>query len=981
MGIDWTEPLYLLLLLPATGLLVHWWRTQQRVVGWKRYIIVGIRALFFLLLILALAGTHLLFPVRSEIVVFVVDRSASMKEDARVVPFLQEALKGKAPQDQYGIVSVGRQAVVEQPISGQAELTPLGALVQPHATNLAEGIRLAAGMIPSQARGKIVLISDGLQTHGDALVEAKLAQERGIIVDALPLQQPEGDEAVLASLQVPDRLFLGEEFPIKVTVEGTAATRGTLILYEGNEKISEQAVQIEKGQNRFVFQGKSDREGFHRYRVELKADKDTIRVNNQAYAFTQVNGTPKVLVLEGHPGAAGNLVRALEAGEIAVDVLNPSLLPKELDDYKQYAGIVLADLQATQVSDRDMERMRAAVRDLGLGLVMTGGPDSFGMGGWFKTPIEEALPVYMDLRGKEELPSLGLVLVIDKSGSMSSGMGGPNKMELAKEAAIRATEMLNDQDELAVVGFDSFPFLVVEPQSVKNLDDIQSHIGSIYADGGTDIFPSLQMAYENIKLMKTQRKHVILLTDGRSGRQDDYGGLLGQMKEEKITVSTVAVGNDADTLLLEEIARMGSGRYYMANDPGSIPKIFSKETALASRTFIVEKPQIPQRFGGGDWSYLRGDLPPIHAYMATTAKVTTEKVLVSADKDPYLARWQYGLGRAVAWTSDLEGKWSPLWATWGNNGRLWNQIISWTFPQVGQGGWETDTELDGMKGRISVTLPPGLSIPQQMEAIVLNQELNREIIPLKPVAPGKLQGEFAAGEPGTYMIQVVEKQGERIVANETAGLSISYSPEYGLRQNGESFLRQLAAAGGGQLISEPSGAFGGGLPGKWEEQQIGDLLLMLAAILWPLDIAARRVQLSSALVQRWRERWFTRRSAPAVSEARSRVLGELQAKKGVGPDLKKEMSGEVAPGRKYAFSGKAEPRQNAVPGEVAPRRNNAAPESAVPVKEKQVSPPPQAQPKPKTDGPKAGSPKAEPSHSAANVQAFNRLLKAKKKKR
>lgn len=938
MGINWTGPLYLLLLLPAVGLLVLWWRTQQRVAGRKRFVILGIRSLFFLVLILALAGTQLQFPVRGETVVFVVDRSASMKEDGRVLPFLREAVEEKVPQDQYGVVSVGQQAVVEQPISGQAELTPLGALVNPHATNLAEGIRLAAGMIPSHARGQIVLISDGLQTHGDALVETKLAHERGVIVDARSLQQPEGDEVVLASLQVPDRLFLGEEFPIKVAVESTTATRGTLILYEGNEKAGEQSVQIEKGKNRFVFQGKSNREGFHRYRVELKAAQDSIQVNNQAHAFTQVNGTPKVLVLEGHPGAAGNLVKALEAGKITVEVLNPALLPKELDDYKQYASIVLADLQATQVSDGDMERIRAAVRDLGLGLVMTGGPDSFGMGGWFKTPIEEALPVYMDLRGKEELPSLGLVLVIDKSGSMSSGMGGPNKMELAKEAAIRATEMLNDKDEVAVVGFDSFPFLVVEPQSVKNLEEIQNRISGIYADGGTDIFPSLQMAYENIKLMKTQRKHVILLTDGQSGRRDDYEGLLEQMKADKITVSTVAVGDDADTLLLEEIARMGNGRYYLANEPSSIPKIFSKETAMASRTFIVEKPQILRRFGGGDWSYLKGDLPPIHAYMATTAKETAEKVLMSVDKDPVLARWQYGLGRAIAWTSDLEGKWSPLWVTWGVNGPLWNQMISWTFPQVSQGGWETETELDGMKGGISVTLPPGIKIPQQMEAIVLNQKLEREVISLKPVAPGKLQGEFAANEPGTYMIQVVEKEGERIIANETAGLTISYSPEYGLKQNGESFLQELVTAGGGRLISEPASVFGGGLPHKWEEQDISDLLLMLAAILWPLDIAVRRVQLSLSLVQRWRELRASRRSAPAVSETRSRVLSGLQTKKGVVMEKKK-----------------------------------AAPERVVPVEEKRISSL-QAESKPKAE-----SPKAEPPQ-ATNYEAFNRLLEAKKKK-
>jgi Ca-activated chloride channel family protein len=868
VAINFLSPVYLLFILLVIPILIWWWRTQTRVRGTKRWAIVGIRATICLLLIMALAGLQLLFPVQEETVVFVVDRSASMSDESKVMTFIRESVQKKKIEDQYAIVTVGKEALVEQPMTARGSVNPLGTVINPHATNLAEGVRLAAGMIPSQSRGKIVLVTDGLETHGDGLTEIKLAKERGISVDTYLLEQELGDEVILTSLDMPNELFIGEEFEVKTEVNSTVATDGVLHLYEGNVEVAQQRITIEKGENHFSFGQKTTRDGFHRYRVELKAARDSIQVNNQGYSYTQVAGTPRILVLEGHEGAAHNLVNALQAGNLDVDVTVPALLPQQVDEYKKYSTIILSDVQATQMKTEAMERIQTVIRDLGLGLIMTGGPDSFGMGGWFKTPIEEALPVAMELTSKEELPSLGLTLVIDKSGSMSAGMGGPNKMELAKEAGIRATEMLNEKDQVGVVAFDGFPWVVVEMQSVTNLEEIQDKIGSIYADGGTEIYTALVEGYEQLKKVNTQRKHVILLTDGQSGSFADYEGLLEEMIEDKITVSTVAVGDDSDTALLEHIAEMGKGRYYFANDPDSIPQIFSKETAFASRTFIVEKPHIPAVTGARDWSTLQQDLPSIHAYVATTPKQTAEIALTSTESDPILARWQYGLGRAVAWTSDIEGKWSPYWTTWEGNSRLWNQIVSWTFPQLNRGGWTTETELEGSTGKITLTLPVGSPMPQQMEAIVLNQKLDRETIVLKPVAPGKLEGVFPATEPGTYLIQVLQKEGEQIIASETAGLNVAYSPEYMLQQGGKQRITAWMEAVEGSLIASTEKVFSGDLPRKWNHQDISEWLLMLAALLWPLDIALRRVQIPAHWTERIRQIVKKRKRAPKMSSAK-----------------------------------------------------------------------------------------------------------------
>lgn len=878
MGINFVQPLFLLLALPALYLLISWWRQQKQMPVGRKAAIATIRALLLLLLIFALAGTQLLTPVQAKTIVFVVDRSASMKDDPRIMAFLREAVEQKRTEDKYAIVAVGAEAAVDQPLTTRAEISPLGVDVNRHATDLSEGIRLAAAMIPSNARGKVVLLTDGIATSGDAARQTKLARERDIAVEAVSLQQPQGDEVVLTSVQVPQHLYAGEEYGISVDVQSTLATEATLRLYEGNREAGRQIVQLDRGANRFAFQQKAMEEGFHRFRVEIEPQQDTVQANNQATTYTQVAGSPVILVAEGHPGAASNLVQALEAGSLKVDVRDLALLPKELDGYKQYATVILADVPATQISDADMERMRTAVRDLGMGLIMTGGSDSFGMGGWFQTPIEEALPVHMDLRGKEQLPSLGLQLVIDKSGSMTGDARGVDKMELAKEAAIRATTMMNQQDYIGVIAFDGDPWEVVAPQTVTKLEEIQQQIGSIVADGGTDIFPALQMAYERARTMKTQRKHVILLTDGQSGAQDDYQGLLQQMAGENITVSTVAVGDDADTKLLQVIAEWGKGRYYFANDAESIPKIFSKETALASRTFIVEKPQIPALMGAGAWSSLKEGIPLLRAYVATTPKQTAETSLMSMDEDPILTRWQYGLGRSVAWTSDLEGKWAPDWVSWGGNSRLWNEIVAWTLPQITEGKWKAQTSLEGTRGKVTVTLPSSEGLPQELEAVVLGQDMQRELIRLRPVAPGVMEGDFETKDPGTYLIQIVEKTQGKVTASQTAGLTVSYSPEYGMPADGEKELRNWLLAGGGTQISQADEVFGGLFPDKWDTQTVSQWLLMLAALLFPFDVAVRRLQLPDHWWSRLADLW-TRRRTVSASTAGQTVLTRLGAKR------------------------------------------------------------------------------------------------------
>ena len=878
MGIEFVSPWWLLLTFPAIGLLIWWWHRDNRWGRKKKITLMIFRAAIFSLLILALAGLQLMFPAQGKTVVFVADQSASLSQTNAVWDYIRQSVETKSPDDQFAVIAVGQEAVVDQSLSARPEAHPLSSVVTEHQTDLASGLRLAGGLIPEGASARVVLVSDGEETRGNALEEAGQLQSRGIRVDTVHVAPEEGAEVVVSGMNLPSRLFPGEEYRVNVDVESTVDTEGTLRLYDGNEEVASRHIDVVKGDNTFSFSAEAENTGFHRFRVELDAAHDTVSANNQTYGYSKVMGEPVVLVVEGTENAATNLIAALQSTNIAVERVSASGLPQQLESYKRYSSIVLADVPAFQFGEQKMELIHSAVRDLGVGLVMTGGKESFGMGGWFRTPIEEALPVYMDLRDKERTPSLGLMLVIDKSGSMA-GPGGTGKIELAKEAAIRATQMLSPQDQIGVVAFDGSPWWVVEPTYVDDMSSIQEQIGSIQADGGTDIYPALESAYEQLKTLEAKRKHIILLTDGQSGRASPYDALTEQIVNDDITLSTVAVGTDADANLLERLAQEANGRYYLVTDDTTIPTIFSKETALATRTYMVEKPFQPQWTGGADWAEGLEGLPPLGGYIAETAKERAELVMASPEPDPIAARWSYGLGRSVAWTSDLSGNWSLKWIDWPSFREFVNRMLSWTFPQYDQGEWLVETSQEGGKGTVTLTLGDDANLPQgELQVTVVDEELSKETLPLKAVAPGTYSAEFTADEPGAYLLQVSEVSGEEVLHSDTYGMAVSYSPEYRLPQNGDENMQAIAQAGGGESLTQPDQAFADTLERNWERQPVSKWCLLLAMLLLPFDIAARRLTVSQGLLARIR-RTFSRRSKAKKQAGYSQTLGRLNDKK------------------------------------------------------------------------------------------------------
>ncbi|MFC7443219.1 VWA domain-containing protein [Laceyella putida] len=854
MAISFQSPWMLTLLLPLAWLLWDGWRREERFGPVKKRWIFALRGGLFLLLVLALAGVAWLFPVQHQAVVFVVDRSYSVAEPEQAVQYITEALKKKKPDDQAAIISVGAQAMVEHALSDEISSPSLDAVINRQATDLASGLRIAGGLIPQEVPGRVVVLTDGLETKGKAAQEANMLRDKGVRVDVVPLAARSGPEVLVDRVDVPQRLYRQEQASLTVKVKANVDTAATLTVYEGERRLAERKVQVKPGENAVTVPVQVNDDGFVRYRVTLSSPQDTMSQNNTVTAFSQVAGKPRVLLVEEASEEGNNLRQALQATGMVVERTHPAGIPRTLDQFKRYSSVILAHVRASSLSPQQMEGLRLAVKELGIGLMMTGGTEGFALGGWYQTPVEEALPVHMDIKDKKRLPPLGLMLVIDKSGSM-----GGEKIEVAKEAALRATELLTVQDRLGVLAFDDGFEWILSPQAVRDKKAIMGRIGGIPADGGTNIYPALAEAHQRLKQQKVKRKHIILLTDGQSN-QGDYEGLTKQMKADGITLSTVAVGTDADVGLLETLARQAGGRHYLAETPAAIPTIFTKETTMAMREYIMDQPFTPKWTGGSDWSVMGKGVPPLRAYVATTPKRTAEVVLSSPYPDPVLARWQYGLGRTVAWTSDVNGKWSSAWVEWPAFASMMSEVVSWTFPQQATEGlyMEAEQEESGWVIR-AASVGPDLSKQEEISLELLDGQGKKLTIPARAVAPGQFVGKWAEAEPGTYLVKA--SAGNTPLGS--YGINVPYSAEFGLNEGKADFLPSLAQAGGGQLLANPGHAFADNLESRFGKQALSRWLLLMATCLWPLEIFLRKVAFSGEDWQRLRQRLAGLRSTGA----------------------------------------------------------------------------------------------------------------------
>jgi len=830
-----------LLLIPLFVIFLFFTAKKLTLSSYKKSFLLFLRTLIVILLVFSLAGLQVKKTIDKTTTIFAIDLSDSSKSSINEVEdFIRKSIDFKDNKDEIAIVAFGANATVEISPSTEPVFTGFSSIVNSNSTNISEGLKLASTLIPEESKKRIVLITDGKENIGDAMSQAKLLAGQGIKIDVLPLINQIEEEVQLTELNLPKYLNKNQKFTIQANIDSLIDTKGILKIYNGNNLVESTEVQIRKGKNRYVFSDIASEGGGRIYKAEIEPLVDTISENNVAYGYSYVEDIPHVLLVE-QDNSGAEIMEILKNSKLKIDRLDPNTVPLKADLLSQYDAVIIANISADDLDERFLNNLEYYVKHAGGGLIVSGGENSYALGNYFDTPLETVLPVDMELKDKSNIPDMGLMLVTDRSGSMSEAPYGVSKLALAKEAAIRSTEVLNVFDKIGVIAFDDKPIIIVEMQEVEgNLEKIQESISGITEGGGTSIIPALNKAYEILSNADTKLKHIILLTDGQAERSG-YDSLISQMNEQGITLSTVAVGRHSDTNLLERLANQGGGRYYYTDEFSDLPKIFMKETMMAGKTYVNNETFYPKLTRLSPIVEGIETLPPLHGYVATTPKNRAEVIFSSDKDDPILAVWRYGLGRTAAWTSDLHNQWSLDWLFSSEGQEVFRNTVSWVIRKPMSDNVMVEGMVEGENIRVKARIP-NMESEAEIKVNVIAPDMTEHEIYLNASAPGEYTGLFPGNNLGAYILNIqVNNNGEEESIN--TGINVSYSSEYDINKitQDTGLLNRIAQISEGRLLTEPKEVFEEIESSVYGERDIDEFLFFLALLLIVFDIAFRRI--------------------------------------------------------------------------------------------------------------------------------------------
>ena len=861
MSLEFARPL-LLLLLPAYIALIYLidrrgGRRSRRI---KHRVARVMRCLLTCLCVLALAAPSVVLPGGQQAVWILADASASARGmQDQMTQSVRTALENKDASVNAGVIAFGGNAMVEKPLAQDGTYNGVTTAVDAQASDLSSALTLASALLPEDAQGRIVVLSDGATE--DVRAAAQQLAARGVTVDYQSFSGDALPDAQISQLNVPSRVYQGQSFTVTVQVTANHDTAGTLVLYQNRTPVSSREVTLRRGDNTFTFRDTAADTGVVTYEARLISEGDSCAQNDSMGGYVYVQGAPKLLLVEGRQGEGSEMAAMLCAAAMQYETVLPAQLPYDAEQLRQYDGVVLVNVDYDAADEEQWAALDSAVRVLGRGLTVIGGDSSYALGGYRGSKLEEMLPVTIDVRNKLDLPSLALMLVIDKSGSMSDGMFGTTRLELAKEAAMRAAEVLTPNDQVGVIAFDDAAKWVVNLQKAEDVEAIQNQIGTIRPGGGTAFFTALYEATYALMNAQAQQKHIIFLTDGEAG-DTGYLQLCDIMQQNDITLTTVAVGSGADQATLRTLAQQGGGRAYAANEFDNLPKIFTKETYLVSGSYVQNRtftPVITEQSALTDFE----GFPQLSGYLAATEKSLATVSLMSDREDPILAWWQYGAGRVVAFMADSRGAWTSEFLQWDQAAAFYGGMAAFTLPGEEREGQLT-TERQGDALRIVYTAPEDAQTGLSTSVTALLPDGTQTQLALQESAPGVYEGEIAAAQLGAYALRVEQRDASGELQRVMEGGAVNgYSGEYDLRnQNAESTLPYLSALTGGREITDSAEMLKSTHAVVRARRDLTQPLLWALMVLLLCDIALRRLSWDVALERYLNARRAARQQPP-----------------------------------------------------------------------------------------------------------------------
>lgn len=799
--------------------------------------------------------------------VMIIDQSDSLADEARRSAW-QQGIKWQTETANRMLVVFGVGSEASLSAIDRSDGAPI-ARIDGRASDLDQALLKARYLLAGKP-GRIIIVSDGLAARTDS-IDKEIADltAAGVRLDAQYINSrgQDGDLAIV-EMSHPKQLWTGSVFDLWIRSHGLYGDEMDLSLEIDGVL---QQVQVESMGN-----------GLHRVRMPAEGEglipirvaasdpegvNDPVPENNAAYSVLRVLPAPRALLITADPGADAvrDFLIPIEQTGVQMETRSPAGLPTDLEALRGYQVVFIHNLLANQLSREQMIGLQVYVSRQAGGLIFLGGRSSYTLGGYADTLLEPMLPVQLEPPARSERPPMVFQLVLDRSASMEMRMNTETPpIALAREAAMRLIETLQADDYLGVLTFSDDPVWEVPVRMIGSnigLRQALDTVSQIRSDGGTQMFIAVQEALFGMMELPADapiNRHMLILSDGQSldGTPDEFKLLAETAQAQGITISTIALGGDADTDLMEEIAAAGKGRHYFVQDAGDLPRILISESD-AARSENVQSGESRLKPVESGHPVLTGipldQLPALNGYNSLTSKsdAGAEDILVSANyEDPVLSVWQYGLGKVAAWTTDLGEEWLGDWPA-ELQGLFWSQLLRYVLVDPASGPAQVLVTVEPDRIRVEAAVFTADGDPQNQADIKYSFSDEHGAIlsyPMNQAGPGVYMAEFDRPPDGAYraVLTITTRGGDHVEVPVAFAVNppLEWMPVDA--QSGRANLETWVRAAGGQILED--GALSAAEPTSGDAPvDSGNgwlrLLLMIIVLYWPIEILIRRYML------------------------------------------------------------------------------------------------------------------------------------------
>ncbi len=871
---DFRDPLFLILLAMIPLLIFVQRGAHLSTVKWRKKVTFILRGAALLCAILALANLHRTHKEQRLAVVFLLDTSESIprSQHEEAIKQIDAAVAKLKPTDQFGIISFAKETSVlieirqkQDHLLDSVSTVSLETLTEQTAgrdgTDILAALKRAIALLPDNYHRRIVLFSDGTHNAGGTSLKnyQPLLSASNVEILTIPLDSV-NDAVRVVHLQVPTQVRKGQSFEIDAVIETDGSIPIlTATLYHEGVPINAPEWTLLSGTYSFALPAPPiSTEGNHRYTLQLNVS-DEIPENNQGYGVVKLADKPHAIYLESDLKHAAHLETVLAENGFEIAVMSPSEMPTELVELQRSDVLILSNISAEALSTEQLQSIENYVGNLGHGLVVIGGEHAYGPGGYTDTVLERVLPVEMTPRERKD--AIAIVFVLDTSGSMANYVEARQKIGLAIEGVRAGIRNLDEEDVAGILGFNTDVHTISDLTSEH--DVLRQAVSRLKPTGGTTkMKDAIEQASEMLEANDAKRKHIVLLSDGKSrGLASDFLELAELIAEARISITTIAIG-DANKELLSQFAEIGGGRAVFVENVQQLPTVLT-EAVRETQRYTVQEPFQPVIVTPDEPVVAGiGTPPPLYGYVATTEKETAQVRIRSHKDDPILAVWNFGLGKAVAWTSDVKPAWSKEWVPWGNFGKFWGQVINWAVPAADAGS-DFDLLVFMNHGVGEVNIDTRTPSEASYKVHVVSPDGASETVEIQQLTPTRYNGTFQMQDSGSY---IVTAQREGDAHSRVEVLSLPYPAEYAEFETDTALLKTLAAGTAG--IHEPTPtqiATPAGVPIE-RQMSLAQALLVAAALFFVLEMILRRFSITNRYLTEFLER-FHRKPVDSPVEA------------------------------------------------------------------------------------------------------------------